>query len=114
MPLPDSCVPPFSPVSLLFADAIRLVGRWCRQGGWVLPDYRSPPAVPGVTRTVRRRADGSVVIAVLLHGRPWEEVTVNLIEGVVVANNLRGDAAARCRSQLHMALGHDGEAPIAA
>lgn len=102
------------PVSLLFADAIRQVGVVCRHRGWDVPDYRSPPALPGVCRTLRRRADGSSVVAVRLQGRPWEQVVADLIEGVVVTNTLQGEAADCCRRGLRSALGQGGEAPMAA
>ncbi len=122
MPLFDSpatLVPPVpptppGPVSLRFADAIRQLGSVCRHGGWVLPDYRSPPGMAGVVRTLRRRADGSTVVAVLLHGRPWEQIVADLIEGVVAANGLDGNDAAGCRRTLGLVLGSGGETPMAA
>lgn len=91
--------------SIRFAEAVQTINRLARVEGWCTPSYRSPPGVPGTSRTIRRRADGSSVVAVLLHGRPWDGVVADLIEGVVVANALHGPAAERCRTLLWATLG---------
>ena len=84
--------------------------------GWVAPSFRSPPGVAGAQRTLRRRPDGSYVVAVALRDRPWPAVVADMIEGVVIANGLRGLAAERCREVLWLALsGRDATpAPAAA
>lgn len=84
-----------------------------RVQGWRVPSFRSPPGVPGVMRTLRRRPDGSSVVAVVLHDRPWVDVLADLVEGVVAANGVRGAEAARCRAALWQACGAPGVVPHA-
>jgi hypothetical protein len=86
--------------SIRFAATVHCLTLACRAEGWQLPSFRSPPSVEGVSRTIRRRPDGSRVVAVVLHDRPWSAVVADLIEGVVVANDLRDTAADRCRGCL--------------
>lgn len=86
--------------SLRFAEAVRRLAAASRTPGWSVPTFRSPPGVAGAQRTLRRRPDGSLVVAVNLRDRPWAAVLGDLIEGVVVANGLRGPDADRCRSLL--------------
>jgi hypothetical protein len=86
--------------SIRFATIVQCLTRAARAAGWQLPSFRSPPAVAGASRTIRRRPDGSRVVAVQLHGRPWNAVVADLIEGVVVANGLRDVEADHCRSVL--------------
>ncbi len=42
---------------------------------------------------MRRRSDGSATVAVVVKGRPYQAVTADLIEGIVVANDLAGAEA---------------------
>ncbi len=95
-------------VSLRFAHAVRELNVATRANGLRLPGFRSPPRVAGAQRTVRWREDGSAVVAVQLRGRPWPAVLADLVEGVVVANRLRGLEAERCRRLLWEALGEEG------
>jgi hypothetical protein len=60
----------------------------------------------GVDRTVRRHQSGAVV-AVRLRGRPWAAVTGDMIEGIIVANELRAPHADRARAALWASLGAD-------
>lgn len=92
-------------LSVRFAHAVRLLAGPTRLGGWVLPTFRSPPRVAGADRTLRRRQDGSAVVAVALRGRPWSDVLSDLVEGVVVGNGLCAKEAERCRRALWLALG---------
>jgi hypothetical protein len=94
-------------LSLRFAHAVRLLAAPTRIGGWSLPTFRSPPRVSGANRTLRRRRDGSAVVAVQLRGRPWAAVLSDLVEGVVVANRLSGVVAEQCRQLLWEALSVD-------
>ncbi|MCU0269991.1 MAG: hypothetical protein MUF83_15285 [Acidimicrobiales bacterium] len=98
--------------SLRFAAAVRDLGRAARRTGLAVPAFRSPPRLPDTERTVRRRADGSVTIAIRLRGRPWPAVQADMIEGVIVANELRGRAAERARDALWAAV--EGERSEAA
>jgi hypothetical protein len=89
--------------SLRFSVIARSVAAEARQLGLRVPAFRSPPRLQGATRTIRRR-DGSVLVAVVIRGRPVADVVADVIEGVVVANGLRGPAAARCRRRLASAV----------
>jgi hypothetical protein len=87
-----------------FAELARRIGAAARAAGLVVPAFRSPPRRPGVPRTIRRLPGGPVV-AVRLHARPFADVVIDMVEGVVVANRLRGDAATHVRTTLLQALG---------
>jgi hypothetical protein len=99
-------------VTFRFADAARRLTAAARRLGLSAPAFRSPPRVPAVARTLRRRADGGAVVAVALRGRPWEAVLADLIDGVVAANRLAGADADRVRVRLWEAM-VDGEATAA-
>lgn len=59
--------------------------------------YRSPPRLDGVDRSIRRRPNGTVVVAVRRAGRPLAAIQSDVIDGVVAANGLSGGAADRFR-----------------
>jgi hypothetical protein len=90
--------------SLRFAAAARVVGHVARQRRLTVPGFRSPPRVPGADRTLRRRADGGVVVAVRLKGRPWMASVSDMVDGVVVANQVTGPDADALRRALWAAL----------
>ena len=69
-----------------------------------MPGFRSPPRAEGVDRTLRRRGDGAVMVAVRLRGRPWSAVISDMVEGVVVANRLAGSEADAVRRALWSGL----------
>ncbi len=85
--------------SIEFAEAVRRMTLAVRRAGHVAPAFRSGPR-GGCRRTIRRRADGSATVAVALRDRPMPSVLADLIDGVVVANGLQGEAAAELRDQL--------------
>ena len=91
--------------ALDFAHAARLLGREARRRGLVAPSYRCPPRIVGVQRSLRRYPKGGAVVAVQLKGRPWLAVLGDMIEGVVVANNLRPPQADRLRTDLWQVMG---------
>ncbi len=86
--------------SLEFAEAARQMGSVIRRAGHVVPTFRSPPKVPGRSRSILRRLDGSASVAVALRGRAIASIVSDMIEGVVVANQLHGQEAAWLRDQL--------------
>jgi hypothetical protein len=100
------------PTSLRFARIARRLAEAARAQGLRAPTFRSPPRVPGVTRTIRRGggaggaagAGADVTVSVVLRGRPWAAVTSDMIEGTIVANELTGVAADRVRAALWSAL----------
>jgi hypothetical protein len=100
------------PTSLRFARIARRLAEAARAQGLRAPTFRSPPRVPGVTRTIRRGsgsrgasvAAAPATVSVVLRGRPWAAVTSDMIEGTIVANGLTGVAADRARAALWSAL----------
>jgi hypothetical protein len=78
-----------------FTGAARRVAAAARGAGLVVPAFRAPPRVPGADRTLRRRPDGGLTVAVRVHGRPFGAVVADLVAGVVAANDGRVDPAAR-------------------
>ena len=89
--------------SVRFSAVAKALGDEARRRGLTPPAFRSPPLVPGASRTIRR-ADERAVIAVQLRGRPADEVAADMVEGVVVANRLSGTEAAQCRAELRAAV----------
>lgn len=94
-----------------FAELARCIGAATRAAGLVVPAFRTPPRRSGVPRTIRRLPGGPVV-AVRLRSRPTADVVTDMVEGVLVANGLTGDAAGRVRESLLLAVG-GGEAGAA-
>jgi hypothetical protein len=85
--------------ALCFSAAARQLGDEARRHGLACPGFRSPPRLPGARRTIRWSAAGPV-IAIAIRDRPVGEVVVDMVEGLVVANRLRGSAAAVARRRL--------------
>jgi hypothetical protein len=75
------------------------LGEAARGQGLRAPTFRSPPRIPGVSRSIARRGPAATV-AVALRDRPWAAVAADMVEGVVVANRLVGVRADRARSAL--------------
>lgn len=90
--------------SLRFARAVRSLADAARAEGLAVPAFRSPPRLGDCDRTVRWRPDGGATVAIRLRGRPWVAVLADLVDGVVVANGLRGAAADRARTALWRAV----------
>ena len=86
--------------SVSFADAARRLADACRARGLVAPGFRSPPARPGADRTLRRRPDGGVIVAVRVRGRPLADVLADLVDGVIAANGLSGEKAGAVKRDL--------------
>ena len=85
--------------TLRFSSAARRLGAAARAAGLVVPAFRCPPRVHGVQRTIRRYPGGAVV-SVRLRDRPFPDVVSDMVEGVLVVNTLRGEAADRMRAAL--------------
>lgn len=86
-----------------FADCARILTDTARVAGHDAPAFLAPPRVGGVDRTIRGRGERAVV-AVRLRARPWVAVLADMIDGVVTANDLTGDAAGALRARLWTAL----------
>ena len=83
-----------------FANLARSTAQHARAAGLEAPVFRSPPRIVGVSRTIRRRADATAVVAVAYRRRPLLAVVADLIEGVIMVNQLEGRDAARARDDL--------------
>ena len=90
-----------------FAHAARTITRAARRHGLNAPSFRCPPRLVGADRTIRRRPDGAVV-SVRVRNRPLVGVLADMIEGVVVANELRSPHADRVRAELWAVVGASG------
>jgi hypothetical protein len=99
-----------------FVAAARTLTRAARAEGLDAPEFRSPPRLVGVSRSLMRRRAGGAIVAVRLWGRPWAAVLADMVEGVVVINRLEEVPADGCRSVLWEALEdtQSGVAPVAA
>jgi energy-coupling factor transporter ATP-binding protein EcfA2 len=98
------------PPAARFAECVRTVTTVARRRGLDVPVFRSPPRLDQVDRTLRRRPDGGVVVAVRLADRPFVAIQADVIDGVVAANRLDGLPAARFRRAAWAAL--DGRPPV--
>lgn len=96
---------PGQPPAIGFAEAVRTVSALARRRGLQVPVFRSPPGLDDVDRTLRRRADGAVVVAIRLTDRPFAAVQGDVIAGIVAANGLTGRDAGRFRRAAWTALG---------
>jgi hypothetical protein len=90
-----------------FAELARRIGAAARAAGLVVPAFRTPPRRSGVPRTIRRLPGGPVV-AVRSRQRPTADVVADMVDGVIAANRLTGDGAARMRATLLTAIGEAG------
>lgn len=90
--------------AVLFARSARALQDAARASGLTVPAFRSPPRRRDCDRTIRRLRGGAIV-AVRIHGRSAAAVQRDMVDGVLVANELRGSAADRLRGQLLTALG---------
>ena len=90
--------------SLRFTETARLLAAEARRHGLKVPGFRSPPRVPGANRTVRWSPNGSCIVAVRVRDREIAEIVADLVEGVLVANQLTGQAADGWRIALRAAL----------
>ena len=98
-----------------FVTAARRLGAAARTAGLDVPAFRSPPRVAGAVRTLRHFPSGAVV-SVTLRGRRFDDVVVDMVEGVVRVNRLGGEAAAEARRCLLDAAtgrepGREGDLP---
>jgi len=80
-----------------FSETVRQVVTLARRQGLRPPVFRSPPRLDGVDRSIRRRPNGTVVVAVRRAGRPLAAIQSDVIDGVVAANALHGAAADKFR-----------------
>lgn len=91
--------------NLDFADRVRAISAAARRHGLAVPGFRSPPRDRTKDRTIRRLADGSHIVAITIVDRSDQAVTKDIIEGVVAANGLTGDAVVDFWQQCSEAIG---------
>ena len=80
-----------------------------RRRGLRPPTFRSPPRIDGVDRSIQRRRNGSVMVAIRREDRPFAAIQGDVIEGVVAANQLHGESADRFRRAAWSALEGSGD-----
>lgn len=83
--------------ALQFSETVRQVVGLARRHRLRPPVFRSPPGLDGVDRSIRRRPNGTVVVAVRRTGRPLAAVQADVIDGVLAANRIVGEPADRFR-----------------
>jgi hypothetical protein len=77
------------PITPWFAWASFELADACGRLGLDAPSFRSPPAVPGVDRTLRRQPDGGgAVVAIRLWGRSFADIRADMVDGVLAANGV--------------------------
>jgi hypothetical protein len=82
-----------------FTDLVLVVSDEARRLGLHPPFYRSPPKA-GLDRSIRRRADGAVVVAVTVRGRDVPSIARDVVDGVVAANGLTAAEAVDLSARL--------------
>lgn len=90
-----------------FSSTVRLLAEEARRAGLAVPGFRSPPRLPGVSRSIRRLPAGASVVAVAIRGRTTGDILADLIEGIVTCNALEGQEAEAARERLRQARGLD-------
>ena len=94
-----------------FWELARRVVAEAGRHGLRAPGLRSPPRLRGATRTIRRYPGGHCLVSVQSRGRPVNDVLVDMVEGVLLANGLGGRAADACRARIMAGLlGPEAEA----
>ena len=88
-----------SPGFLAVARALSLVAA---DHGLLVPSFRCPPRTPGVDRAITRWPSGARV-SVRRAGVALPSVVEAMVEGVIVANGLRGAAATALGPRLRSA-----------
>ncbi|MSO37924.1 MAG: hypothetical protein EXQ69_06700 [Acidimicrobiia bacterium] len=98
--------------ALRFSSAVRLIGAAARAAGLTVPSFRSPPRLQGERRTIRRFRGGTA-IAVRIRGRAYDDVFMDMVEGLLLANNLEGATARSMRVSLLDSVRHANSVEVA-
>jgi len=94
--------------ALRFAAVARGLAGEARARGLAVPGFRSPPRLPGASRSLGRHPDGGAVVSVVVRGRPVAAVAADMVDGVLALNGLGGAEAEALRAALlASALGAD-------
>jgi hypothetical protein len=89
--------------SLAFGTIVRAIGKEARSMGLVVPIYRSPPGLPATDRTICRR-HGDLVVSVRSRGRPFADVTADVVAGILLVNGVGAADEMRVRRRLLKAV----------
>jgi hypothetical protein len=114
VPAADPAVPHAAPrtSATQFSECVRTIVTLARRRGLRPPAFRSPPRIDGVDRSIQRRQNGSVMVAIRRGDRPYAAIQGDVIEGVVAANQLVGEPADRFRRAAWAALEGRGPTPL--
>jgi len=96
-----------------FSAAALDLGAEARRRGLAVPAFRSPPRLPGVDRSIRRRPDGAATVAVRVRGRSLEAVVTDMVEDLLAANHLTPAEASEHRRALLRAVLDEEQASAA-
>lgn len=69
-----------------FTSLALLLSAWARANDLQVPQYRSPPRMLGVTRTLRRTPGSRPVVSVRLVGRDRSRVVRDMVDGLLAVN----------------------------
>jgi len=78
----------------------RTVAAASHQCGLRVPGFRTAPVRAGSWRAIKRYANGSCLVSVVIQGRTEAAVLADMIDGVVAANQLAGAGAEDVRRRL--------------
>ncbi len=93
--------------ALDFALMARQLTAAAQTQGVDCPSFRSPPDLPGISRSIRRNQDNSITVAVVVRGRYRLAVSADMIEGVVASTSLEFAEASRLRDALWLSISAD-------
>jgi hypothetical protein len=85
--------------SLAFGTIVRAIAQEARSMGLEVPIFRSPPGLPAADRTICRRR-GQLVVSVRSRGRPFGDVTADVVEAILLVNGIGRDRDMPVRRKL--------------
>lgn len=89
-----------------YADMAQQLSDLAKSGGLEPPVFQSPTRLANANRTIRRRKNGTAVIAINLLRRTVEDVQSDMIDGIITATSLDSDRAERFRTAAQRVLEH--------
>lgn len=87
-----------------YATMAKQLSDLAKSGGLEPPVFQSPTRLPNTDRTIRRRKNGTAVIAINLLRRTVEDVQSDMIDGIITATSLDTDRAERFRTAAQRVL----------
>ena len=89
-----------------FSSLVLVLSAWARAHALQSPQFRSPPRLVGVTRSVRRAPGCRPVVSIRLRDRDRSEVVRDMVDGLLAVNpelGLRSGSAVACVDELRRA-----------